>query len=67
MSKEAIEISKLCDFIQVSLGITCDKCSFVLVLNDTDEITGLVKYYDDGWRVVKDKCLCPKCVKDKKV
>lgn len=63
MSKEAIEMSHLCDFIQVSLGITCDECSFVDVLNDTDEISGLIRFYENGWRVVKEKCLCPKCVK----
>ncbi len=59
MNKDTQSIPLL-DFCEESTTITCDSCrqSENLLM---DSMVAIDEFYTLGWRVKKEKCLCPSC------
>ncbi len=59
------EIMTLFDFVETITKITCNNCKFKATF-DGDMFDCIDAIYEDGWRVIKEKCLCKTCIKELK-
>lgn len=60
-STRILEQSHLLDYIITDVFIFCQRCG----ASDThraDDFTAIAKFYEDGWRVNMNECLCKECV-----
>ena len=63
MSKEIdlAPLMKLLDFTTTTTEIKCDECNHI-DKSYMDEWEAIEGFSDNGWEVIKDKALCPKCI-----
>jgi phage terminase large subunit GpA-like protein len=59
------QISSIFDFTESTTSIICGVCKAVSTYHNLDEFMSCEAFWDDGWRIFRDKCYCPKCVKAK--
>ena len=63
-NKKEIDLAplmKLLDFTTTITEIRCDECN-AIDKSYMDEWEAIEGFSDNGWEVIKDKALCPKCV-----
>lgn len=63
MSKKAIDKAELMNHVLSIHKIECEKCHVTDEVGYCDEFDALDSFYEIGWRIVKEKCLCKKCQK----
>lgn len=62
MSKKSIELAELSVYVNTLSTISCEWCNADSNIH-ADEYDALDYFYEKGWRVIKDKCICPNCKK----
>lgn len=66
MKKEdVIEASELFEYIVTDVFLFCE-CG-TTETHRTDEFTAIDKFYENGWRVIREKCLCKECIEKLKI
>jgi len=60
----SVDIDKLYDYCEefTFTVITCTKCNRDAEVR-VDALYALEKFYNAGWRIIDNVCLCPTCVK----
>lgn len=56
MDESEKELEKMYDHVDVMAIARCAKC------RQTDEMYDIDDFYHEGWRVKRNRMLCPKCV-----
>jgi hypothetical protein len=56
---------QLWDHIVSVHEIECQVCSFKETIQAFDAEEACAYFYEEGWRVPRSKCYCPKCSKKK--
>lgn len=59
--KKQDKIWELCEAVYMECSIECEECGDVAGEGGVDDIGAAETFYDLGWRIKKERVLCPKC------